>query len=106
MATKKNLITEDLDWAEQQLNTWKEYIDANPFATMTDRVQMKVTKTGGAMPMVIANIETQITSVRNTMKDYLALLEVVKRLRVDDEKKQEAAKGSAEIPLRMRNQIG
>lgn len=102
MAAKKNLITEDLDWAEEQLLSWKEYIDANPFAKMKDRIEYKSTKTGGMMPMVIQSIEAQITSVRNTMKDYLSLLEVVKRLRTDEEKKQESAKGNADIPLRMR----
>lgn len=102
MPTKRNLITDDLDWAEEQLATWKEYIDDNPFAKLTDRIEWKSTKTGGSIPMVIASIESQITSVRNTMKDYLSLLEVVKRLRVDDEKKQEAAKGSGDIPIRMK----
>ena len=31
MAVKKTTyINAELDWAEQQLSSWKEYVDANP----------------------------------------------------------------------------
>ena len=35
MAVKKNTyISAELDWAEAQLSSWKEYVDANPLHTI------------------------------------------------------------------------
>jgi hypothetical protein len=53
------------------------------------------------MPMVIASIESQIKSLRDTMKEYLALLEVVDKLREKEEQKEEA-RGSQEINGKMK----
>jgi uncharacterized protein YlxP (DUF503 family) len=89
MATaKKNIyITDDLDWAESQLQTWRAYIDANPIHELKDRIEWKPTSKGGTMPMVIASIEQQGKFIQDTLKNYLALLDVVNKLR-----EQEAAK--------------
>lgn len=97
MATKKNnYITAELDWAEKHLESWKAYIDKNPFDKMDDRKAWKDLKSGGQMPVVIASIEQQQTSVRNTMKDYLSLLEVVNGLREREEAKIES-RGKKEL---------
>ncbi len=88
MATKNKFINPELEWAEEQLESWKAYVSANPFEKMEDRVKWKETKAGGMLPIVIASIESQQKNIRDTMKDYLALLEVVDRLRQQEAKKE------------------
>lgn len=98
MAVKKTTyINTELDWAEQQLSSWKEYVDANPLHLLEDRIKWKETKAGGAMPMVIASIEAQGKFVQETMKNYLALLEQVEKLREKEEAKKVETRGGAEL---------
>lgn len=98
MAVKKNTyINTELEWAETQLASWKEYVDANPLHLLEDRIKWKETKTGGAMPMVIASIEAQGKFIQETMKNYLALLEQVDKLREKEEAKAPAVRGDAQL---------
>jgi ClpP class serine protease len=98
MALKKTTyINTELDWAEQQLTSWKQYVDLNPLHTLEDRIKWKETKAGGAMPMVIASIESQGKFVQETMKNYLALLEQVEKLREKEEAKKIDVRGGAEL---------
>jgi len=102
MATKKlTYVSAELEWAESKLAEWRSYIDSNPINTLKDRIEWKPTSKGGTMPMVIASQESQIKSLRDTMKEYLALLEVVDRLREKEEQKAEA-RGSQEINGKMK----
>jgi uncharacterized protein YlxP (DUF503 family) len=102
MAQKRNsFVTEDLDWAESQLASWKAYVEAHPLHELKDRVEWKPTSRGGSIPMVIASIEQQGKFIQETMKNYLALLEVVDRLREKEEQKKEARSDSL-IPERMK----
>lgn len=104
MSQKKNsFITEDLDWAETQLISWKAYVDAHPLHELTDRVEWKPTSRGGSIPMVIASIEQQGKFIQETMKNYLALLEVVDRLREKEQQRKEA-RGDSLVPERMKKQ--
>ena len=48
------------------------------------------------IPMVIASIESQGKFIQETMKNYLALLEVVEKLREKEEAKVEV-RGKAEL---------
>lgn len=97
MATKKNnYITAELDFAEDQLATWKQYVLDHPVDQLKDRIEWKQTGRGGVMPMVIASIEQQGKFLQETMKNYLALLEVVNNLREKEEAKVEA-RGGKEI---------
>jgi hypothetical protein len=101
MAKKaNNYITAELDFAEEQLASWKEYVLSNPFPTLKDRVELKQTKTGGVIPMVVSTIEQQGKFLQDTMKNYLALLEIVNNLRDKEEAKKEA-RGSGSVPPRM-----
>ena len=101
MAKKaNNYISTELDWAEQQLETWKAYVDKNPLHELKDRIEWKPTAKGGSMPMVIASIESQGKFIQDTMKNYLSLLEVVNNLREKEEAKKEA-RGKGEVPTRM-----
>lgn len=88
--TKTTYINAELEWAEEQLASWRAYVDANPLHELKDRIKMKQTANGGAIPMVIASIESQGKFIQETMKNYLALLEVVDRLREKEETKIEA----------------
>lgn len=98
MATikKTTYVNTELDWAEQQLTSWKAYVDANPLHTLKDRIEWKPTARGGMMPMVVASIEAQGKFIQETMKNYLALLEVVDKLRSLEEAKVEV-RGKGEL---------
>lgn len=102
MATKKQTyINAELEWAEQKLLEWKQYVDDNPFQTMKDRIEWKPTSKGGMIPMVIASIESQVKCVRDTMKEYLVLLEQVDKMRQAEESKKKEVRGGADRPSRM-----
>lgn len=98
MATikKTTFINTELEWAEQQLTSWKAYVDANPLHELKDRIEWKPTAKGGMLPMVIASIEAQGKFVQETMKNYLALVEVVDKLREKEESKVEI-RGKGEL---------
>jgi hypothetical protein len=98
---KTTYINTELQWAEEQLATWKQYVDANPLHTLTDRIEWKPTAKGGVMPMVIASIEAQGKFIQETMKNYLALLDVVEKLR-EKEEAVKTARGSSTVPHRMK----
>jgi hypothetical protein len=93
---KTTYVNTELDWAEQQLASWKQYVDANPLHELKDRIEWKPTAKGGMLPMVIASIESQGKFIQETMKNYLALLEVVDKLREKEESKIEV-RGSGEL---------
>jgi len=93
---KTTYINTELEWAEQQLTSWKAYVDANPLHELKDRIEWKPTAKGGMLPMVIASIEAQGKFIQETMKNYLALLEVVEELREKEEAKVEI-RGSGEL---------
>lgn len=97
---KTTYINAELDWSEEQLKSWRAYVDANPLHELKDRIEFKPTAKGGMMPMVIASIEAQGKFIQETMKNYLALLENVNNLREKEEQKKEA-RGSATVPHRM-----
>jgi hypothetical protein len=93
---KTTYINAELDWAEEQLTSWKAYVDANPMHKLVDRIEWKPTSKGGMLPMVIASIESQGKFIQETMKNYLALLEVVDKLREKEEAKIDV-RGNAEL---------
>lgn len=94
MAVKKSVYVEaELEWAEQQLQQWKDYVDAHPLATLKDRVGQKPTKNGGMIPYVISSIEQQGKFIQDTMEKYLKLLVEVNRMRTLEEEKKIKARG-------------
>ena len=98
MATikKTTYVNTELEWAEAQLLSWKAYVNANPLHELKDRIEWKPTAKGGWLPMVIASIEAQGKFVQETMKNYLALVEVVDKLRSMEEAKVEV-RGKGEL---------
>lgn len=91
--TKKLFVGAELEWAEKQLQEWKEYVEAHPLAGLKDREGQKTTQRGGIIPYVIANIETQGKFLQDTMKNYLALLKEVDNMRAMEEEKKIKARG-------------
>lgn len=94
--TKTTYIDIELEWAEEQLKTWKAYVDMNPIHELKDRIEWKPTAKGGVMPMVIASIEAQGKFIQETMKNYLALLKEVDAMREKEQQKIEA-RGKGEV---------
>ncbi len=94
----ENYISIELDWAEEQLSSWKAYVDANPLHELKDRVEMRVTARG-TYPMVISTVESQGKFIQDTIKNYLALLEVVDKLREREENKQTELRGKQDPSL-------
>lgn len=107
MATSKKeiYIEAELQWAEQKLQEWKEYVDANPLASLEAEIKWKETSKGGMLPMVIASKEAQIKCIRDTMKEYLALLKVVGEMREVEARKIEA-RGGKEVSGIMAKKMG
>ena len=93
---KTTYINTELEWAEEQLTSWKAYVTANQLHELKDRIEWKPTAKGGLLPMVIASIEAQGKFVQETMKNYLSLLEVVDKLRSIEEAKIEV-RGKGEM---------
>jgi len=67
---------------------------------LKDRIEWKELAKGGMIPMVIASIEQQGKFLQETMKNYLALLEVVDTLR-EKENAVKVARGQSVVPHRM-----
>jgi hypothetical protein len=94
MATKKEVYTSaELDWCESKLMEWRQYVDTNPISELKDRLSYKTTSNGGSIPMVVASIESQIKSIRDTMKEYLLMLQQVEFMREKEAQKTEARGG-------------
>ena len=93
---KNNYIEADLKWAEKRLKEWRKYIDDNPLDKLEDRMAFKQTAKG-TISMVSATIESQIKSIRDTMKEYLQLLDVVNKLREGEEAKKIESRGKQEV---------
>lgn len=90
MATKKvNLIQYELEFLETKLQELKDYIEANPFSSLQDRMAYKETKNGGVIPICIANKEAQRKDLTQALKDYVEILQSVDKLRATEEAKVE-----------------
>jgi len=90
MAKATTYIGMELEWLESRAADLRKYVDANPIAELKDRIEWKPTSKGGVMPMVIASIEAQIKSIRDTMKDYTLLLAEMDKLREKEDTKAKA----------------
>jgi hypothetical protein len=104
MATKKNsYISAELELAEEQLARWKQYLLDNPYNEVEDRKELMKTKNGGAYYAVVQTKEAIQKSLRDTMKEYLAMCEVVEKLREKEAAAQKEVRGGGDVPHRMRN---
>ena len=98
MAKKEKalLIEYELAFLEAKLQELKEYIEANPFSKLKDRMAWKETKGGGQIPICIANKETQRKDLTQALKDYAEILRTVDSMREKEEAKVEL-RGKAEL---------
>ena len=101
---KNKYITAKLDWAEKWLLKMEKYLNEHPYDEVTERIVLKEMKGGKVIPMLAASIEDQQKDQRATMKEYLELLAVVKKLRADDESDTEdkGTYGDVKKSFRMR----
>jgi len=98
MAVKKNsYISAELDFAENSLKQWRDYIEANPVDKVEDRWGKKEMPKGGYAWVVTATKEAQIKCVQDTLTKYLQLLEVVDKLREKEEAKSVAIRGDVQL---------
>lgn len=102
-AKKKNsFITAELEFAEFQLQSWKQYILDNPIDKITDRRGEKELPNGQiARNAILSTKEQIIKSVQDTMEKYLKMLAVVDDLRAKEEAKSSNVRGGGTIPPRM-----
>jgi len=95
--TKKALLIEyELEFLDMKLQELKEYIQANPFSALADRMAWKETKGGGAIPICIANKEAQRKDLTQALKDYAEILRTVDSMREKEEAKVEV-RGKGEL---------
>ena len=90
---KDTYVGAELEFAEQQLESWKAYVEAHPLEELKDRIEYKPTAKGGVMPMVVASVEQQGKFIQETLKNYLALLKEVDNMRKLEEEKKIKARG-------------
>ena len=94
MAVKKESFIEyELEFLEKKLQELKEYIESNPFSSLSDRFAWKETKTGGSIPICIANKEAQRKDLTQALKDYADILRTVDSLREREQNKIEVRAG-------------
>jgi len=90
MATKKtnnSYIGMELEWLEKKAKEIREYCN-QPIHKLSDRL------IGGK---VVAKKEDQIKSVRETLKDYILIVEALDRLREKEEAKDPSVRGDQEL---------
>jgi len=97
VAKKALLIEYELEFLEKQLEELKEYIEANPYSTLTDRMQYKETKNGGMVSVCVANKESQRKDLTQALKDYGEILRTVDVMREKQEAKKVETRGGAEL---------
>ncbi len=100
MAVKKSsYISIELQFAEEQLASWKQWLQDNPYNDIGDRKEVQLNKkTGGSFLTTVQTKEAIQKAHRDTLKEYLAMCEVLDKLRAVEETKKKAARGLAEVP--------
>ena len=94
---KKALLIEyELEFLEKQLAELKDYIEANPYSQLADRMQSKVTKNGGVVLVCVANKESQRKDLTQALKDYAEILRTVDAMR-EKEKEKIQPRGNEEL---------
>jgi hypothetical protein len=98
VAKKNNYIELDLEWLETKAKEMKKYVDDRPLDKIVDRMAWKELRGGGRMPVCVATIELQVKGLRETLADYLKLIEAIGKLRETEETKKKAnVRGDQEL---------
>lgn len=90
MATKKqnSYIEMELKWLEKKAEELREYCDSRPIGKLKDR------KDGNR---VVSKIEDQVKSIRETLQDYVKIVEAIDRLREREDTKKTNVRGDQEL---------
>lgn len=96
VAKKALLIEYELEFLENQLAELKEYIEANPYSQLADRMNYKETKNGGIIQLCVANKESQRKDLTQALKDYAEILRTVDSMREKETSKIEV-RGKVEL---------
>lgn len=97
-AKKNSYVDEELDWLDKRLQDIKSFIDDNPYHTLKDRkVWITVGDEGKEIEKVVATIEQQQKSIRESLKDYALIAEAVSKLRKTEEEKQLKVRGNEDL---------
>lgn len=97
VSKKDNLAEYELDFLDMKLRELKDYIEANPLSSIADRMAYKETRTGGVIPICIANKEAQRKDLTQALKDYAEIVRTVKSLREIEEAKQKQVRGNQNL---------
>lgn len=97
MSSRKRDLTvyPELEWAERQLKSWKEFIDSHPISALKDRKETKIIN-GKKNVVVVATVEQQGKFIQETLKNYLSLLKQVDEMRKNSPVE---TRSGEEIPL-------
>lgn len=101
MATKKktNYIGEELEWLETRCQELRDWVQAKLSGGITDRIEIYE---GGRSPIikVISSEETQIKTLRDTLKELPSMLMEINRLRklAEEEADGPQVRGDHDIP--------
>lgn len=89
MSSKKanNYIDMELDWLEKKAQELREYCDS-PISKIKDRI---------VSGRLMATIEQQVKSVRETLQDYAKIIEVIDKLREKEAAKGPSVRGDQEL---------
>ena len=91
MATKKtttnNYIGMELEWLEKKAKEIREYCN-KPIHKLTDRA---------LGDKIVSKIEEQVKSMRETLKDYILIIEAIDRLREAEVAKSPSVRGDQEL---------
>lgn len=88
MPSKISYIEQDLEWLRGQAEELKAYCDSNKIPDMKDRIVGK---------KVVATVEQQITSKRQTLYDHIKILEAIKVLEEKEATKKQLTRGDQEL---------
>lgn len=102
MASKKktNYIGYELEWLEERCQELREWVEAKLRGGITDRIEVYE---GGRSPIikVISSEETQIKTLRDTLKELPSMLMEINRLRKlaeEEEADEPTVRGDHDIP--------
>ncbi len=95
MAAKKNngYLNFNLGWLESKAVELRTYVDDHPIETLRDRTDLRQTQNGGMVTVVVASVEKQVRSIRETLKDHAQITEAIGKLR--EKEAEEMGIGSA-----------
>lgn len=107
MAVSKNkYIGMDLEFAELQIESYKNWLTSNPYDQIDDRKEMQLNKkTGGSFMTTVQTKEAIQKAHREATKDYLLLCDILEKLRAADDHKKKVARGGKDIPEAMEDDV-